>query len=317
MRCVKCGKEFSSDSCTCGFCPKQSTILFLSKVDQQNISYVTDTQPVERTEIKPDSPYKTGLVTPPVPKQKNDRYIWWILAGIVLVFLMVSNASSCSSRPSSGNTVTQKPSIGNSSNQSSQQVNSHEHVWQNATCITPKTCKICGVQLGGTGSHQWNSATHTAPKTCQYCLRTEGLSLGTWITQLAVLSDTQSEKNTDITVGHMQDNAGRTYNNAIKFWVSNRPDLINTEHIVYLLDGDYNLMEATIAIGADSDDAAAVSFYIYGDDKLLYHSEYISGTQTQRFQLDVTGVRSLRIECETFESCRYSYGILSADVFVS
>ena len=51
------------------------------------------------------------------------------------------------------------------------------HNWQNATCVTPKTCSVCGATEGGVKSHTWLDATCSAPKTCSVCEAVEGEAL--------------------------------------------------------------------------------------------------------------------------------------------
>lgn len=53
-----------------------------------------------------------------------------------------------------------------------------EHEWQEATCLTPKTCTLCQEVEGEALGHSWKDATCTAPKTCEACQETEGSSLG-------------------------------------------------------------------------------------------------------------------------------------------
>lgn len=53
----------------------------------------------------------------------------------------------------------------------------HEHVWEAATCSSPKTCKDCGATEGETLTHEWAEATYSAPKTCTLCGLTEGEKL--------------------------------------------------------------------------------------------------------------------------------------------
>lgn len=55
------------------------------------------------------------------------------------------------------------------------------HQWQDATCIAPKTCKDCGATEGDVAVHVWEEATCTTAKTCAACKETEGEALGhTW-----------------------------------------------------------------------------------------------------------------------------------------
>lgn len=52
------------------------------------------------------------------------------------------------------------------------------HQWQDATCLEPKTCKDCGVTEGDVADHVWEEATCTTAKTCVICKKTEGEALG-------------------------------------------------------------------------------------------------------------------------------------------
>lgn len=56
------------------------------------------------------------------------------------------------------------------------------HVWYAATCETPKTCETCGATEGEALGHSWADATCEAPKTCTACGVTEGEALGhSWV----------------------------------------------------------------------------------------------------------------------------------------
>lgn len=54
-----------------------------------------------------------------------------------------------------------------SSYTSQQSESSHEHEWENATCIQPKTCKTCGKQEGIAIDHDFGEWFETQPATCQ------------------------------------------------------------------------------------------------------------------------------------------------------
>lgn len=49
-----------------------------------------------------------------------------------------------------------------------------EHIWEEATCTTPKTCTECGATEGDVAEHTWTDATCSSPKTCSVCGATEG-----------------------------------------------------------------------------------------------------------------------------------------------
>ena len=56
------------------------------------------------------------------------------------------------------------------------------HVWEAATCTTPRRCMKCGKTDGEPLGHDWEDATCLAPKTCRRCGKTEGeVSDHTWI----------------------------------------------------------------------------------------------------------------------------------------
>lgn len=52
------------------------------------------------------------------------------------------------------------------------------HTWTDATCTTPRTCSVCGETEGDALGHTWTEATCTTPKTCSVCAETEGEALG-------------------------------------------------------------------------------------------------------------------------------------------
>ena len=54
----------------------------------------------------------------------------------------------------------------------------HQHVWEEASCYSPKTCIECGETEGTIAEHHWSSATCLSPKQCTECGKTEGKSRG-------------------------------------------------------------------------------------------------------------------------------------------
>ena len=53
-----------------------------------------------------------------------------------------------------------------------------DHQWEEATCIAPKTCTLCGKTKGKTIEHNYMDANCDFPKTCSYCDATTGKALG-------------------------------------------------------------------------------------------------------------------------------------------
>lgn len=86
-----------------------------------------------------------------------------------------NNNNTSSSKPNT-NQVTSKPST-NTQNQTSSNVVSQEcaHVYSDATCVTPRTCKKCGETKGSpNSSHDYANPTCTEPFTCKLCGKTYG-----------------------------------------------------------------------------------------------------------------------------------------------
>ena len=55
---------------------------------------------------------------------------------------------------------------------------SEGHKWKEATCVSPKTCEMCGQTEGTVEGHVWKEATCTSPKTCSNCGAEDGLAAG-------------------------------------------------------------------------------------------------------------------------------------------
>ena len=67
------------------------------------------------------------------------------------------------------------------------------HKFKNATCVSPKTCSVCGATEGEALGHTWTNATCENPKTCSVCKATEGEALGhTWVDATCTVAKTCS-----------------------------------------------------------------------------------------------------------------------------
>lgn len=53
-----------------------------------------------------------------------------------------------------------------------------KHDWQEADCLTPKTCALCDKTQGEALGHDWDLATCEDPQTCSVCSETRGEALG-------------------------------------------------------------------------------------------------------------------------------------------
>lgn len=53
-----------------------------------------------------------------------------------------------------------------------------DHQWSAATCISSKTCDLCGISEGSALGHDFSEATCTNPQICNRCEETQGEALG-------------------------------------------------------------------------------------------------------------------------------------------
>ena len=189
-----------------------------------------------------------------------------------------------------------------------------EHQWIDASCTMPKTCAVCALVEGAPLAHSFQAATKTAPATCSVCGKTEGLSLPMSLTQCKVLENTNSKKGTDIVVGTHVTCGGTVYNDATAYWVRKGGSFKNTESSTYLLDSKYDRMECVVALSAQSAKGASVQFKIYADGALICETDQLSSAEMV-YDLEVTGVKQLKIECITQKNLN-CYGVIKADLFV-
>lgn len=54
----------------------------------------------------------------------------------------------------------------------------HQHVWTDASCVSPATCLECGETEGEPLGHSWAAATCSEPQHCTVCGKNEGTALG-------------------------------------------------------------------------------------------------------------------------------------------
>ena len=79
----------------------------------------------------------------------------------------------------------------------------HTHSWEDANCLTAKTCTECGVVEGEALGHDWQEATCYNPKECSRCHEKQGLALdhefGEWYETEPATCDMEGEKRHDCT----------------------------------------------------------------------------------------------------------------------
>lgn len=107
------------------------------------------------------------------------------------------------------------------------------HDWENATCTSPKTCKICQETSGSANGHDWKSATCKAPKTCKDCGETSG-SIGEHAfdgSTCTICGQTNYSSDAEIA------QALKKIERYVKYIEINK-DLIANEYDLYCLSGD-------------------------------------------------------------------------------
>lgn len=117
------------------------------------------------------------------------------------------------------------------------------------------------------------------------------------VKQIAALSSLTPVRSSDkggfVFYSYARDNQGREYDNAYGGCIADTDNWAD-----YNLNGDYTRFSGTVYLNYDFRDETAhrVKLTVYGDGELLYTSPIITtGLPPQHFELDVSGVRTLRI----------------------
>lgn len=116
----------------------------------------------------------------------------------------------------------------------------------------------------------------------------------------------------DVGVGHWKDVFGWTHADSLRFWVVKKTGWQNTEFVVYELDQSYTTLSGEIVSANGSDAGSCAAVLIYLDGVLAYTSPEISPkTQPVQFEIDVSGVKQIRVACTT-DADEFNYCIVDA-----
>lgn len=139
-------------------------------------------------------------------------------------------------------------------------------------------------------------------------------------------SENRDKENTkDIDFGHWTDTYGNVHKYSIKFWVSAKSNLVNTEYVEYELGKQYSRLVLKVVAEENSADGARTKIKIYGDRNFI-NGSYEGGTfleestwiynDTQEIQIevDISGIDRLYIECST-DAKVHCYCIVDASVY--
>lgn len=223
-----------------------------------------------------------------------------IMAVSILILFLLLRKRSLPSQPTIESTIT----------------TSCDHVWIPADCTTPKTCEICGEISGAPLGHQWKEATYDVPKACSVCGKTEGDSIGypiTWCKEIENSNNPNAKHSIDVSVGTWSDVQGVQYPDSIKYWVN--ASMVDTEFCVYDIGTNYSRLLLSAVNAEDNAVGGENQVVIYADDVVIYQSTWIQDdTLAIEEELDITGVRYVKIECKT-RTHKNCYCIVSGLLF--
>ncbi len=252
------------------------------------------------------------------PRKPGNRWILWVclglgiavIVGMAVIFVMLGNLNREKPHEHSWDPATcQKPQTCALCGESRGMP--LEHDWEKATCLAPETCKNCGEQQGEPRAHNWTPATREEPKVCTVCGSTEGTAAEFVLGGLPMLRNSnETGSNSDVAIGTWIDDLGGEHPVSIKFWVMKMAGMSSVEDVVFDLEEKYEVMMLNLALCEDSKANSEVLFRFYLDDVEIYESQTIrNGDGVQTAQLDVTGGKRLRVECEGLTASS-AYGIV-------
>ncbi len=197
------------------------------------------------------------------------------------------------------------------------------HSWKAATCTEPKTCTVCGAKEGSALGHDWAPATYTSPETCKRCGTTRGTALtvsAVYLTDMpysakfgklyvhtkkAASWTSNNDYRDETTNGNIypaRDRKGTYYENGFHLDGST----LGPYYITYDLEGKYTRLYGYygVSYSANLQDIKGYKKYfeIYADGKLIFTSATMKyDSSSQYFSIDVTGVKTLRIQYSATE----------------
>jgi len=184
------------------------------------------------------------------------------------------------------------------------------HSWIEPNCTDPRICSVCGLTDGLPLGHSLSDASIIAPQTCSVCGATIGTTLPTPLCNAPVTEPRPNDE--DVIAGTWKDTHGNVLNDCIRLWVAEKPRYYDTEGATFILDGQYTRLSGIFALEATSEPGASASFTVYFDGVSVYRSGLITElSEAESFELDVSGVKQLRIECTT-DSAFHTFGIAQA-----
>ena len=197
------------------------------------------------------------------------------------------------------------------------------HNWVDATCTDPRICLTCKETDGDAKGHTWIEASYKTPKTCQICGETDGEPLKPdpvylvdmeysdkygklWTWSEYVLNyythtnpnDRNAYMDMDTpghSAGEVYDHLGNRYTNGLCVDWGGSAD---TFYVSYDLGGIYTTFSGVCSLIEGMKGTSYTKYVeIYCDGKLAFTSNKMTkGSSAQRFSIDVTDVKTLRIQ---------------------
>lgn len=117
----------------------------------------------------------------------------------------------------------------------------------------------------------------------------------------------------DAQFGTWTDTGGIQYEDALRFWVANRPGYTNTEAMEFRLEGSAITISGTFTTEASTESGATVSLNLYADGTPVYMSPSVAPGQSISVAANIRGADILRVECVT-DVPSQGYGLLWASL---
>ena len=161
------------------------------------------------------------------------------------------------------------------------------HEWQEATCLEPRKCSICGATEGEIGEHSWQEATYEHPKTCSTCGMTEGKPL-------VLEENSDVEVTNEIEAKNMKDNIGKS-----SVEIEEAP-LVEVEEQEDELEGDVGLEDELedeeLGDEEEWEDEEIQDYEEWGNE------EWEDGVQQYEYEVDNQLLESENLETHKYEN---------------
>lgn len=182
------------------------------------------------------------------------------------------------------------------------------HEWQNATCTSPKTCRLCGKTEGEALGHDWQAATCTTMQSCRVCGATKGTPLGhkpgAWDETIDILHASQHRERMCTVCGTVL----RSYDQPLTSFIQNDLFLFSPQEFLDRLESfakksypDFRYTFDTVTV-ANVGDAFFARLYLDESSPTAYGLSFVgaSGTYLNQNDLNTSGVLRVYLEkmCE-------------------